>query len=142
VERPIEGLITMSIDDQPIDTSHEQPIQASELISDAKTWGMLCHLSAFGGYVFPFGNIVGPLIVWQIKKDEYEFVDDQGKEALNFQITITIAVLVSVILCFLLIGFLILPAILLFNVVMKVIGAVKAGSGERFRYPLSIRLIK
>ena len=62
--------------------------------SDERMWGMLCHLSTFAGYLVPFGNISGPLIVWLVKKDEYAFVDDQGKESLNFQISITIYSLV------------------------------------------------
>ena len=56
---------------------------------------MLCHLSSLAGSVIPFGNIVGPLVVWLIKKDEYAFVDDQGKESLNFQISITIYTVVG-----------------------------------------------
>jgi uncharacterized Tic20 family protein len=51
---------------------------------DARLWGMFCHLIAFSGYVVPFGSVLGPLIIWLIKKDEMPFVDDQGKESLNF----------------------------------------------------------
>jgi len=54
---------------------------------DDRTWAMLCHLSGLAGYVVPFGNIFGPLIIWLIKRDQSWFVDDQGKEALNFQIS-------------------------------------------------------
>ena len=90
----------------------------------------------------PFGNILGPLIVWLVKKDEYAFVDDQGKEALNFQISITIYSLVSGILILALIGIVLLIAVIIFSVVMTVIAAIKANGGEYYRYPLTIRLVK
>ncbi len=110
--------------------------------SDERMWGMLCHLSTFSGYLVPFGNILGPLIIWLVKKDEYAFVDDQGKEALNFQISITIYSLVSGILILALIGIPLLIAVIIFSVVMTVIAAIKANGGEYYRYPLTIRLVK
>jgi uncharacterized Tic20 family protein len=117
------------------------PYDGEELDSEAKTWGMLCHLAAFAGYVIPFGNIFGPLVVWLIKKDQSAFVDYHGKESVNFQLTITIAAMISAFLCLVLIGLILLPVVLLFDLIMKVIAAVKASNGERFRYPLSIRFI-
>ena len=110
--------------------------------SDERMWGMLCHLSTFAGYLIPFGNIVGPLIIWLIKKDEYAFVDDQGKEALNFQISVTIYSFVSIILLFVIVGILLLPAVIVFGVVMTIIAAIKANGGEYFRYPLTMRFVK
>jgi hypothetical protein len=110
--------------------------------SDERMWGMLCHLSTFAGYLVPFGNILGPLVVWLVKKDEYAFVDDQGKEALNFQISITIYSLVSAVLILALIGIPLLIAVIIFSVVMTVIAAIKANGGEYYRYPLTIRLVK
>src|SRR5690242_19907337 len=66
--------------------------------SSDRTMGMLCHLLAFSGHFIPFGHIIGPLVLWLIKKDDSPFVDDQGKESLNFQITMTIAGVVAGIL--------------------------------------------
>ena len=109
--------------------------------NDERTWGLLAHLSALAGFVIPFGNLLGPLVIWQIKKNEMPFVDDQGKEALNFQITLTIEILVSALLCVILIGFLLLPIVGLYGLVMTIIGGVKANNGERYRYPLTLRLI-
>ena len=109
---------------------------------DARTWGMLRHLTALSGVIIPFGNIVGPLIVWLIKKNEMPFVDDQGKESLNFQITVTIAGIVSIVLCAVVIGFLLIPVVALGALVFTIIAAVKANKGEAYRYPLTIRLIK
>ncbi|MHC4819193.1 MAG: DUF4870 domain-containing protein, partial [Planctomycetota bacterium] len=97
----------------------------------------------FAGFIgIPFGNILGPLVIWLIKKDEMPFVDDQGKEVLNFQISLTIYAIISGILCLIFIGFLLLPAVLIFGIVMTIIGTIKASSGERYRYPFTIRFLK
>lgn len=104
--------------------------------------GMLAHLSALAGFVIPFGNIVGPLVIWLIKKDGSPFVDDQGKESLNFQITITILMIVSAILIIVIIGILLLPLVGLLSLIFIIVAAVKANGGERYRYPFALRLIK
>jgi uncharacterized protein len=119
------------------------PDSVTGLSKDEKMWGMFCHLSSLAGFIgIPFGNIIGPLIVWLIKKDEYPFVDDQGKESLNFQITLTIAAAVAFLSLFILIGFLLLPLVIVGGFVMTVIGTIKANNGEWYRYPLTIRLLK
>ena len=64
----------------------------NEVTQEQKTWGMIAHLSALVGLIIPFGNILGPLVVWLVKKDTMPFVDDQGKEALNFNITLAIVI--------------------------------------------------
>jgi len=119
---------------------------ASEEISkDARKWAMFCHLAGLAGLlpITPvFGGIIAPLIIWQVKKDEFGFVDEQGKEAVNFQISISIYAVVSGLLCFACIGFFLLPAVYVFNLIFLLIAAVKANNGERYRYPLSIRFIK
>ena len=109
---------------------------------DEKTWAMLCHLSALAGLVIPVGNIVAPLVVWLIKKDEMPLVDDQGKEALNFQLTIMFAMIAAGILTFLCIGALLMPVIMVLDLVFSIIACVKASNGEDYRYPLCIRLVK
>jgi uncharacterized protein len=119
-----------------------EPASSGQLSSDEKMWGMLCHLSALAGYVIPFGNIIGPLVVWQLKKNESAFVDDQGKESVNFQITITIAAILAGLSFLILIGILLLPAVLLFGLVMMIVAAINANNGIWYRYPLTIRLIK
>ena len=110
--------------------------------SDERMWAMFAHLSALIGFVIPFGSILGPLIIWQIKKNEYPLVDDQGKEALNFQITMAIAFVVSLVLMVVLIGFLLIWVVGLFDLVMIVIASIKANNGERYRYPFTLRLVK
>lgn len=109
---------------------------------EARQWAMFAHLSALAGLIIPFGNVLGPLIIWQIKKNEFPFVDDQGKEALNFQITVAIAGLISVVLMLILIGILLIFAVGIAALVFCIIGGIKANEGERYRYPFALRLIK
>jgi uncharacterized Tic20 family protein len=104
---------------------------------------MACHLSALAGLVLPFaGQVIGPLIVWVVKKDTMPFVDDQGKEALNFQLTMTIALFLSAVLIIAVIGLVLLPIIALVDVILAVLGAIKANEGVPYRYPFNIRFIK
>ncbi|KRW61264.1 DUF4870 domain-containing protein [Pseudomonas sp. TTU2014-080ASC] len=110
--------------------------------ADARQWAMFCHFAAFAGLIIPFGNIVGPLLLWQLKKDLDPFVDAQGKEALNFQITVALAVLVSFCLMVVLIGFPLLMLISLTAFVLTVIAGVKANEGKEYRYPFTLRLVK
>ncbi|MCI0691316.1 DUF4870 domain-containing protein [candidate division KSB1 bacterium] len=108
---------------------------------DERTWAMLCHISTLAGFVIPFGNIAGPLVIWMIKKDEFPLVDDQGKEALNFQISMTIYVIASIILIFLLVGLPLLIGLGLFDLIVTVIAAINANDGVKYRYPLRIRFL-
>ncbi|MCI0440968.1 MAG: DUF4870 domain-containing protein [Chloroflexi bacterium] len=102
----------------------------------------LAHLSAFAGLVVPlFGNVLGPLIVWLLKREESPFIDAHGKAALNFQISVTIYMIVSAILIIIVIGFFLLIALGIFAIVMTIIAAIKAGNGEDYVYPLAIRFI-
>ena len=120
-----------------------QEMEAQDTLSkDERMWGMFCHLIAFSGYLIPFGSVLGPLIIWLIKKDEMPFVDDQGKESLNFQLTMLIAVIVSVILIFVVIGFLLLGILIIYQIVVVIMAAIKANDGVRYRYPYTIRFIK
>ena len=109
---------------------------------DARTWGMMAHLSALAGYVIPFGNIIGPLIVWLVKKDEFPFVDDQGKEAVNFQISFSIYMFVAALSLYVCVGFILVPALAITGLVFIILGTIKANNGEYYRYPMTIRLIK
>lgn len=102
---------------------------------------MLCHLSTLAGFVIPFGNIVGPLVMWTIKKDEFPLVEDQGKEALNFQISMTIYIIVAVILILLLVGIPLLIGLGIFDLIVTVIAAINANDGVKYRYPLCIRFV-
>jgi uncharacterized Tic20 family protein len=112
-------------------------IDASAITQDSKTMAMLCHLLGL------FTNFIGPLILWLIKKDEDKFVDSQGKEALNFQITIAIAgVAATILMPVFCIGALIGIAAAICNVIFCILACVAANKGEDYRYPVCIRLIK
>jgi uncharacterized Tic20 family protein len=109
---------------------------------EVRQWAMLCHFAAFFGLMFPFGGLLGPLILWQVKKDMDPFIDDQGKEALNFQITVTIAWLVCFVLGFVVVGFVLMTVLVIGAVVLTIIAGIKANKGVAYRYPLTWRLIK
>lgn len=87
-------------------------------------------------------GFIGPLIIWLIKKDQSKFVDDQGKEALNFQLTILIAMAVSGALICVFIGIVLFVAVWIADIVFCIIGGLKANSGVAYRYPMNIRMIK
>ena len=123
--------------------SEEQPQQIENQPSkDERTWAMLCHFSAFAGLIFPFGNFLAPLIIWLIKKEELPFVEDQGKEVLNFQLSMTIYLLISGILCIILIGIPIVIGLVIFCFIITIIAAISANDGQSYRYPMNLRLIK
>ena len=102
---------------------------------------MFAHLSALSGAIIPFGNIIGPLVVWQIKRDLDPFVDAQGKEAVNFQISVTLAGLVCVPLMLILIGFPLLALVTIGALVLTIIAGIKANEGQAYRYPFCWRPI-
>lgn len=116
-----------------------------------RMYAMLCHLSALAGLLLPMGNALGPLVVWLIKRREHPFIDRQGLESLNFQISIVI--LLAIISFTSLFWFFLFPAIVLltapciflvgiYSVVMAVIAAVKANQGIEYEYPFKFELVK
>jgi uncharacterized Tic20 family protein len=106
---------------------------------DERKWAFFAHLSALAGIIVPFGNLLGPLIIWQIKKDEMPFVAEQAKEALNFQITVTLALIACFVLFIVVIGVFLLPVVGVGAVVLTIIAAVSANDGKRYRYPFAWR---
>ena len=112
--------------------------------ADEKQWGLFAHLSALASSLVTGVGLLGPLVVWLIKKEESPFVDDQGKEALNFQINLLIHVIVLVVISLATCGFgalLFIPWVP-YALAMPIIGGVRAHKGERYRYPLTWRIIK
>ncbi len=115
----------------------------TQIPKDIRNMAMFCHLATFAGFIgVPFGNILGPLLVWLLKREASPFIDDHGKEALNFQISVTIYGIVSAILILVIIGFVLLPALLVFDIIVVIMAAVRANGGRFHRYPLTIRFIK
>ena len=113
---------------------------------EERTWGMIAHLSAFAYYFSGVGHILGPLIVLLVKRDGHPFVEDQAKEALNFQMTVTLIGIAAVVMCFTVIlaviGIPILIGLHVYQIVCMIIAAIKANDGVAFRYPLTLRLVK
>jgi uncharacterized protein len=109
---------------------------------DERTWGMLAHLTTFAGFIVPLGNVIGPLIVWLVKRDQSAFVADQGKEALNFNISVVGAAIICALLVFVFIGILLGVALFIFWLTMTIVAAIKASEGVRYRYPFAVRLVK
>jgi uncharacterized Tic20 family protein len=113
-----------------------------ELSESERNWAMLCHLSAFAGFFFPFGGIIGPLICWLSRKDDSLWVDRNGKSSLNFQISLLLYMVLAIPLCFILVGIPIVVFLGILKIICIIIGSVKASKGEDFRYPLSIPFIQ
>ena len=118
------------------------PAPTSSTSSEIKNWCVLCHVSALLGLFFHFfGHILGPLIVWLVKRDTAPEIDAAGKESLNFQISMLIYDIIAAILCLVLIGIPILIALWILNTVFVVIASIKTNEGQVYRYPMTIRLI-
>jgi uncharacterized Tic20 family protein len=117
------------------------PVRDEQLTADERTWGALAHVSAFCTLI-GIPSVIGPLIVWVIKKDQSSFVADQAKEAMNFHLTMLIGIVVSIPFVFCGIGIFTGLAIVLLSLVLNVVAAVKASNGELYRYPLTIRMIR
>jgi len=114
-----------------------------EISKDARMWAMISHLSGLAGIVIPvIGNVVAPLVIWQIKKNDYPFVNEQGKEAVNFQISMSIYALICLPFFLICVGPFLLAAVGIVDLIFLLIAAVKANSGYHYRYPLTIRFIK
>lgn len=120
---------------------------------EERQWAMFSHLSALlgalvTGSVGGWGCFIGPLVIWLIKKDSLPFVNDQAKEALNFNITVAIAFVILVLLSIVTFGIGLVIAIPLWVIigiawlVLTIVASIKANEGERYRYPFTLRLIK
>jgi uncharacterized Tic20 family protein len=121
-------------------TVFEMPVSASPG-RDERQWAMLCHLSAMLMYATGIGGFVAPLVIWLLKRDEMPFVADQGRETLNFQITIMLALCAAGILMWVLVGFVLLPLLLLFHFIVTILASVRASEGIAYRYPFCLRLL-
>ena len=103
--------------------------------SDDRSMGMICHLLGLVGFI-------GPLIIWLIKKDQSPVVDREGKKALNFQLTLFIAMLVSIPFWLIIIGFFLSMALWAAGIIFSIVGAVKTNAGEDYKYPFAITFLK
>ena len=108
---------------------------------EERKWAMFAHIGTFSSMLVPLGNIIAPIVIWQLKKNESPFVVEQAKESLNFQITLIIYCIISFLLVFIVIGFFLLFALILFSLIIVIVAGVKANDGEHYRYPMTLRLI-
>jgi len=118
-------------------------MEENKVLSETeRNWAMLCHLSAFAGFFFPFGGILGPLICWLSKRDESAWVSLNGRNSINFQLSMLLYIVLAIPLCFIIIGIPIIVVLGTLKVVCIIIASVKAAKGELFRYPLLIPFIQ
>src|ERR1700745_3620981 len=126
--------------DQP--PSPPPPATASASSADVRTWNVLCHASALLGLFLHFlGHLLGPLIVWLVKRGDSPEIDAHGKESLNFQLSMLIYDAIAAILCLVLIGIPILIALWIMNTVCVIIASIRASEGKFYRYPITIRFL-
>src|SRR5438876_8109426 len=126
------------MDQHPIPPPPPAPATASEV----RTWCVLCHASALLGLFFHFlGHLLGPLIVWLVKRGDSPEIDAHGKESLNFQLSMLIYDAIAAILCIVLIGIPILIILWIMNTVFVIIASIRASEGQLYRYPLTIRFL-
>jgi uncharacterized Tic20 family protein len=125
----------------------ENEFETSEPVTASKSerqWAMGCHLIGLCGLLIPnlIMGLIGTLVLWLVKRDDGPFIDEQGKEALNFQITLIIYLFACIALSFIAIGFFLLVPLGIFGFVCIIVAAIKASDGISFRYPACIRFIK
>lgn len=107
-----------------------------------KQWVLLSHLSGFAGFIFPFGNVLGPLLIWLLKRDKSMAVEEHSKEALNFQISMSIYILIASALIIAFIGVILLPVIIIVQIFLMIKAALQADRGQFYTYPITFRFIK
>ncbi|MGI8957214.1 MAG: DUF4870 domain-containing protein [Chthoniobacterales bacterium] len=119
------------------------PLPTASAFSNARTWSVLCHASALLGVFLHFpGHLLGPLIVWLMKRGDSPEIDAHGKEALNFQISMLLYTLISGVFCLILIGFVFIAVLWVLNAVFVIIASIQASEGRFYRYPMTIRFIQ
>src|SRR5215467_6934258 len=123
-------------------TSSPPPAPPSSTSSEVRTWSVLCHASALLGLFFHFfGHLLGPLLVWLIKRGDSPEIDANGRESLNFQISMLIYDIIAGILCLVVIGIFILIALWILNTVFVIIASIRTSEGKTYRYPFTIRFL-
>jgi uncharacterized Tic20 family protein len=114
---------------------------------DVTMWAMMCHLSSFAGVLIPlpFINIIAPWMVWMARRDDHPFIDDHGREVLNFQLSIAIYGVVATFLCVTVIGLVIgIPmffVLWIVDIVTTIKGALRARDGYFYEYPMTIKFM-
>ena len=135
---PIMALVVL------VKRQNYQRIHRGEPISEKeeRQWAMLAHIGTFSSLFIPLGNIIAPIVVWQIRKHDSEFVVEQAKESLNFQITLILYSIISLFLCIIVIGFFLIFALIIFGLIMVIVAGIRTNDGQDFQYPMTLRLLK
>lgn len=110
--------------------------------NDACQKAMFIQLSAFSGYIIPFGSIIVPVILWQVWREKDPYIDTMGREAVNFQLSMMLYYIICFVLFFVLIGMVLIFAAMIFHLTYIIIGSVQTSRGSNYRYPIIIRFIK
>ena len=119
-----------------------QATEAGALDQEVRNTAVVAHLSTFAGLVVPFGSVIGPLAVWLTRRDRDPFIDDAGREALNFGISIAVYGVVVLVAALMLVGIPVLIVGVIAWVVLASLAAAKASQGQAYRYPLTMRLVR
>jgi uncharacterized Tic20 family protein len=119
-----------------------QPPKVVSGDKDANQWAMFVHLSLFAGYLIPLAGLVVPIVLWQIKKDQYAFVDVHGKIVVNWIISMIIYAAVCTVLLAVAIGVLGFVILGVMSMILPIIGGIKANQGEVWEYPMSLKFIR
>lgn len=129
-ETPVEPS-SLNIEVNPIDAGEED-----------WQWAMFTHLAGFVGYVVPFGSLIGPIVVWSMKKDSMPLVDTHGKRAINFHLTLAILLLISIPLIFVVIGIFMLFAVLAIQFIFTLLATIAVSQRKDYTYPFSFKFLK
>lgn len=119
---------------------HAAPRQDVNSLEE-RNWAVFCHVAALSGLIIPLGTILGPLLVWLLRRNVSTYVDQQGKEAVNFQISMAIYAVIAGVLVVFLIGLPLLLLVLILDIVFVIIAAIKVSEGKNYRYPITIRFL-
>ena len=121
--------------EQPISTEEAEEAKQPESSKEARNMAMLCHLLGIVGFF-------APLVIWLIEKDKHRFVDEHGRAAMNYQISLMIYYAACGLLCLVFIGLVLMPVLVILHLILSIIAAMKASKGKLWRYPIAIPFLK
>ena len=122
----------------PENDAHEVAPSLTEHEKQYRNWAMALHFSQFATYAIPVAGIVAPIVIWQVKKDEFPEIDEHGRIVANWMISVLIYSLIGIVLTFLVVGIFVLMVLGVLCVVFPIVGGIKASSGEAWKYPGAI----
>ena len=130
------------MNEQGLGMNEENAMVKTSQDKDANQWSMFLHFSMLAGFIVPFAGLIVPIVLWQMKKEEYPIVDVHGKVVVNWLISSFLYGVVCFILSFIVIGLFLFPVLIVICVIFPIIGGIKANDGVVWEYPMSLKLIK